>query len=31
LTHMNFQLPTEEQRAAVESFRKFLEAEIRPW
>jgi acyl-CoA dehydrogenase len=27
---MNFQLPSEEQRAAVESFRKFLDAEIRP-
>jgi alkylation response protein AidB-like acyl-CoA dehydrogenase len=27
---MNYQSPTEEQRAAVESFRRFLEAEIRP-
>jgi alkylation response protein AidB-like acyl-CoA dehydrogenase len=27
---MNYQTPTEEQRAAVESFRRFLEAEIRP-
>lgn len=27
---MNYQQPTEEQRAAVESFRKFLESEIRP-
>ncbi|AMO22739.1 acyl-CoA dehydrogenase family protein [Ramlibacter solisilvae] len=27
---MNFQSPTEDQRLAVESFRKFLEAEIRP-
>jgi alkylation response protein AidB-like acyl-CoA dehydrogenase len=28
---MNFQLPTEDQRLAVESFRKFLNAEIRPF
>src|SRR4029453_4421422 len=27
---MNFQLPTDDQRAAVDSFRKFLESEIRP-
>ena len=27
---MNYQQPTEEQRSAVESFRKFLESEIRP-
>src|SRR5271168_2026178 len=27
---MTYQLPTEEQRLAVDSFRKFLNAEIRP-
>ena len=27
---MNYQQPTEEQRSAVDSFRKFLESEIRP-
>jgi alkylation response protein AidB-like acyl-CoA dehydrogenase len=27
---MNYQLPTEDQRLAVESFRRFLDAEIRP-
>src|SRR5262245_22151023 len=27
---MNFELPTEDQRLAVESFRKFLDAEVRP-
>jgi alkylation response protein AidB-like acyl-CoA dehydrogenase len=27
---MNFQLPTEDQRTAVDSFRRFLDAEIRP-
>ncbi len=28
---MTYVLPTEEQQLAVESFRKFLEAEIRPF